>query len=63
MQMLGAQVLLGFEFQGLFQDGFAKVSLICRSVDAVGLGLPAAVRETYGAQQQRPATFVPVAAA
>jgi hypothetical protein len=38
MQMLGAQVLLGFEFQGLFQDGFAKVSLICRSVDAVGLG-------------------------
>jgi hypothetical protein len=21
MQMLGAQVLLGFEFQGLFQDG------------------------------------------
>src|SRR5258707_6543382 len=39
MQMLGAQVLLGFEFQGLFQDGFAAIPLVCRSVTAVGLGL------------------------
>jgi hypothetical protein len=39
MQMLGAQVLLGFEFQGLFQDGFATISPACRSVAAVGLGL------------------------
>jgi Family of unknown function (DUF6328) len=39
MQMLGAQVLLGFGFQGLFQDGFATVAPFCRSVDAVGLGL------------------------
>jgi hypothetical protein len=28
MQLLGAQVLLGFEFQGPFQDGFATVSRV-----------------------------------
>ena len=39
MQMLGAQVLLGFEFQGIFQDGFMAVPAICRSVDAIGLAL------------------------
>jgi hypothetical protein len=39
MQMLGAQVLLGFESQGLFQDGFAAWPTLCRSVDAVGLAL------------------------
>jgi Family of unknown function (DUF6328) len=39
MQMLGAQVLLGFEFQGLFQDGFATLPAICRRIDAIGLGL------------------------
>jgi hypothetical protein len=39
MQMLGAQVLLGFELQGLFQDGFAAIPLVCRNVAVVGLGL------------------------
>jgi hypothetical protein len=39
MQMLGAQVLLGFEFQGLFQDGFATLPPWGRAVDAGGLGL------------------------
>lgn len=39
MQMLGAQVLLGFEFQGLFQDGFATLPALGRNVDAAGLGL------------------------
>jgi hypothetical protein len=45
MQILGAQVLLGFEFQGLFQDGFAAIPLVCRSV-AVAL-LPSAVRTAH----------------
>lgn len=39
MQMLGAQVLLGFEFQGLFQDNFSAVPFGARAVDAVGLAL------------------------
>jgi hypothetical protein len=39
MQMLGAQVLLGFEFQGLFQDGFGAMPPVGRSVAALGLGL------------------------
>jgi Family of unknown function (DUF6328) len=39
MQMLGAQVLFGFQFQGLFQDNFAALPPAGRSADAVGLGL------------------------
>ncbi len=39
MQMLGAQVLLGFQFQGLFQDKFSAVTAYGRVVDAAGLGL------------------------
>jgi hypothetical protein len=39
MQMLGAQVLLGFQFQGLFQDNFSAVTACGRLVDAAGLGL------------------------
>jgi hypothetical protein len=37
MQMLGTQVLLGFQFQGLFQDNFATVGLAGRTLDAVGM--------------------------
>jgi Family of unknown function (DUF6328) len=39
MQMLGAQVLFGFQFQGLFQDNFAALPPVGRIVDAMGLGL------------------------
>lgn len=39
MQMLGAQVLLGFQFQGLFQDRFSELTSGARIVAAVGLGL------------------------
>jgi hypothetical protein len=39
MQMLGAQVLLGFQFQGLFQDRFNEMTSGARIVAAVGLGL------------------------
>jgi hypothetical protein len=37
MQMLGTQVLLGFQFQGLFQDNFATVGGAGRTLDAVGM--------------------------
>lgn len=37
MQMLGVHVLFGFEFEGLFQDGFPDVSRSGRGVDAAGL--------------------------
>ncbi len=37
MQVLGAQVLFGFQFQSLFQPGFEWASSIERSADAVGL--------------------------
>jgi uncharacterized protein DUF6328 len=37
MQMLGVQVLFGFQFQGLFQAGFRDVSEVGRRVDALGL--------------------------
>jgi hypothetical protein len=37
MQMLGTQVLLGFQFQGLFQDNFTAVGLAGRTVDAAGM--------------------------
>jgi hypothetical protein len=39
MQMLGVQVLFGFQFQGLFQQGFSQISWAGRYTDAVGLGL------------------------
>jgi hypothetical protein len=39
MQMLGVQVLFGFQFQGLFQDNFAALPSQGRIVDAAGLGL------------------------
>lgn len=39
MQMLGLQVLFGFQFQGLFQDGFAELDVAGRRADAAGLGL------------------------
>lgn len=39
MQMLGAQVLFGFQFQGVFQDGFPALTVAARSVDAAGLAL------------------------
>ena len=39
MQMLGVQVLFGFQFQGLFQDNFAALPPPGRIVDAAGLGL------------------------
>jgi hypothetical protein len=37
MQMLGLQVLFGFQFQGLFQDNFVAVDLSGRLIDAAGL--------------------------
>jgi hypothetical protein len=39
MQMLGVQVLFGFQFQGLFQNNFEALSARGRSADAVGLGM------------------------
>ncbi len=39
MQMLGAQVLLGFQFQGLFQEQFKELTTGARMIDAGGLGL------------------------
>jgi hypothetical protein len=39
MQMLGVQVLFGFQFQGLFQEAFANVPASARVADALGLGL------------------------
>jgi hypothetical protein len=39
MQMLGIQVLFGFQFQGLFQDSFHDLSFSARRLDAVGFGM------------------------
>jgi hypothetical protein len=39
MQVLGAQVLLGFQFQSLFQPGFNRAISTERIADAVGLAL------------------------
>jgi hypothetical protein len=39
MQVLGAQVLFGFQFQSLFQPGFDRASATERSADAVGLSV------------------------
>src|SRR5947209_5385212 len=37
--VLGAQVLLGFEFQTFFQDGFERLSLVSKSLAVLGLVL------------------------
>src|SRR6185312_2724716 len=37
MQMLGTQVLLGFQFQGLFQERFPELTTGARVIDAAGL--------------------------
>jgi hypothetical protein len=37
MQMLGVQVLFGFQFQGLFQDNFQSVPIAGRVIDAAAL--------------------------
>jgi hypothetical protein len=39
MEMLGVQVLFGFQFQGLFQQGFGEIGDAGRYADAAGLGL------------------------
>jgi hypothetical protein len=39
MQVLGAQVLFGFQFQSLFQPGFDRASSTERIADAVGLAV------------------------
>ncbi len=39
MQMLGLQVLFGFQFQALFQDAFEDLGNAARMADAAGLGL------------------------
>jgi hypothetical protein len=43
MQMLGAQVLFGFQFQGLFQDAFQSLPASGRAADAAALALMTAV--------------------
>jgi hypothetical protein len=43
MQMLGAQVLFGFQFQGMFQNNFGATHLSGRIMDAAGLALMIAV--------------------
>jgi hypothetical protein len=37
MQMLGSQVLFGFQFQGLFQDNFAALPASGRAADALAM--------------------------
>jgi fumarate reductase subunit D len=39
MQMLGVQVLFGFWFQGIFQEGFDDVSALGRRIAALALAL------------------------
>ena len=39
MQMLGAQVLFGFQFQGIFQDGFKSLSFDSQIADLAVFGL------------------------
>jgi hypothetical protein len=39
MQMLGSQVLFGFQFQGLFQDNFEALPMSGRAVDAIAMAL------------------------
>ena len=35
--VLGSQILLGFQFQGVFQESFGELSPLARSLDAVAL--------------------------
>src|SRR5215218_8708534 len=37
--ILGVQVLLGFEFQSFFQDGFEQLSPVSKQLSVAGLGL------------------------
>ena len=37
MQMLGAQVLFGFQLRGAFEEGFEHLSRLARIVDVVAL--------------------------
>lgn len=39
MQMLGTQVLFGFQLQGAFQEGFETAPMLVRGVDAAALSL------------------------
>jgi Family of unknown function (DUF6328) len=39
MQMLGSQVLFGFQFQGLFQDNFEALPISGRTADGVAMAL------------------------
>jgi hypothetical protein len=39
MQMLGAQVLFGFQFEGVFQEGFRSLSGTARAAHTVGFGI------------------------
>jgi hypothetical protein len=39
MQMLGSQILFGFQLQSVFQDGFSRAPLAARRMDALALGL------------------------
>jgi hypothetical protein len=39
MQMLGSQVLFGFQFQGLFQDNFQLLPISGRTADGIALAL------------------------
>jgi hypothetical protein len=39
MQMLGSQVLFGFQFQGLFQDNFETLPVSGRTADALAMAL------------------------
>jgi hypothetical protein len=43
MQMLGVQVLFGFQFQGLFQDNFSALPFPAHIVDAAALAMMVAV--------------------
>jgi hypothetical protein len=46
MQMLGAQVLFGFQLQGLFQDNFEALPMSGRTADAVAMALMIPRRST-----------------
>jgi Family of unknown function (DUF6328) len=39
MQMLGAQVLFGFQFQGLFQDNYASLPICGKAADGAALAM------------------------
>jgi hypothetical protein len=39
MQMLGVQILFGFQFQSVFQDGFREMTIGARLIEAIGLAL------------------------